>query len=56
MVFADDGAIAAILAVAPVLGRFDFFEPVKLADVFQPLVYKLPGALTFGTDFAAVFA
>jgi hypothetical protein len=56
VVFTNDGAIAASLAVAPVLRRFEFFEPVELADFLESLVYKLPGTLAFGADFAAVFA
>ena len=34
VVFADNCAIAAGLACVPVFGRLDFFQPVKLADVF----------------------
>lgn len=56
MVFADDSAIATILAVTPVLRWFDIFQSVELADVFEPLVYKLPGALALRVDFTAVFA
>ena len=56
VVFANNGSIAAVPAAAPVLRRFDFFQPVKLADIFEALVYKLPGTLAFGVDFTAVFA
>jgi hypothetical protein len=44
------------LAWTPVLGRFDFFQTIQLADFFQAGVNQLPGARTVGTDFAPVLA
>jgi len=41
-------------AGAPVLGLFEFFQAVELADFFQAFVNQLPGARTVGTDFASV--
>jgi hypothetical protein len=48
MTFADYHPAAAGLAWASVLGRFDFFQAVELADFFQAFVNKLPGAPTVG--------
>ena len=56
MIFADDFAAAAGLARAPVLGLFELFQAVELADFFQAFVDQLPGAWTVGADFASVFA
>ena len=45
MVFAYDHSVSAIAIGVPVLRGCDFLEPVDLADVFETLVYELPGAL-----------
>ena len=55
MVLTDEDPAAAVKAWAPVLGRFDFFEPVELSDAFKPLVYELPAAGAIRADLAAVF-
>jgi hypothetical protein len=56
VIFTDDSSIAAVQAVTPVLRRLDFFQPVKLANGFETLVYKLPGAPALRIDFTSVFA
>ena len=56
MIFTNYGTVTAGLTSVPVLRRFDFFQPVELADLFETLINKLPGALAFGINFAAVFS
>ena len=54
VVFADNNTRAAAEAGAPCLG-LDLLQPVELADIFKPLIDKLPGTGTVRPDFAAVF-
>jgi hypothetical protein len=55
VILTDNDTTATIETGAPVLWRLNIFEPVKLSDSLEPLVYELPGAWPVRTDFAAIF-